>query len=161
MKHILIISALVMAFAACAQKAEKADTNTTTVTTGTTVASSSANSMSSPLQACNQLVDAAKNKDYERASQLMLTPKHKMGMMGKKSSKKKFNKMHENYLSEVQDISCSEEQVAGDRAFVTATTKNQERLIPFVQAEGGWKFDMKTYRSFYSDERHGKQSHSM
>lgn len=160
MKRVLSISALVVALAACAQKSEQSNANMS-ADSSTNVAMDTATATSSPLQACNQLVDAAKTKDYEKASQFMMAPSHKMGMVGKKPNKKKFEKMHQSYLNEIQNISCTEEQVAGDRAIVTATAQNQQRLIPFVQQEDGWKFDMKTYRSFYGDEKHGKQSHSM
>ncbi len=115
----------------------------TAATTGTT-----------PLQVCGQLVEAAKADNFTTAAGLMLAPKG-----GKHHAKgsPKFHKMGADYLKEIKTITCATEQIAGTRAFVTAETGAEKRLIPFVQDGGQWKFDMKTYKSFYATgKKHGK-----
>lgn len=166
MKRLLSISVLLVAFCACSQKSKtsSADASTDSTAMSSSAASTSMNGAAagSPLQTCNQLVEAAKANNYEQASELMVMPQRKKAAarVGK-SPQKKFAKMHQDYLTEIQNISCTEEQVAGDHAIVTATSQDEQRLIPFVQQEGSWKFDMKTYRAFYSDEKSGMKSKSM
>lgn len=64
-------------------------------------------------------------------------------------SEEGFKKMHENEIARLKDLACKDEKVAGDRAWVEATTQNETRLVPFRLMEGQWKFDIKTYHSFY------------
>ena len=66
-------------------------------------------------------------------------------------SEEGFHKMHEKELSRLKDITCKDEKIAGDRAWVEAVSQNEARLIPFKKKDGQWKFDMHTYHSFYHE----------
>lgn len=123
-------------------------------------AASATAAATSPTQACNRIVEAAKSNNFDQVAGLMAMPDHKKEKMDKKT-RAKFDSMHSEYMSDIQKMTCGDEQVAGDRAMVTAQTDQEKRLIPFIQKEGQWKFDMKTYRAFYMDEKKGKKSKSM
>lgn len=60
-----------------------------------------------------------------------------------------FKKMHEKEMERLKGLNCKEEKISGDHAWVEATSQNETRLVPFKMMEGKWKFDMKTYHSFY------------
>lgn len=108
-----------------------------------------------PTQACSKLIDAAKTDNFDAVAGMMLTPDYKKKDTRKKH-KAKFEKMHDEYLSDIRNMTCTNEQIAGDHAVVTAETKEDKRLIPFVQSQGQWKFDMRTYRAFYGVEKDKK-----
>ncbi len=157
MKSLLTLSVFFLAVISGAQTTTTSKTNKITTPTATQAPqASAAASSTTPTQTCNKLVEAAKSNNYESMAGLVMTPEHGKGhgkMDGmKKPSKAKFDKMHTAYMSEIKDVTCGNEMVAGDRAVVTAESTTQKRLIPFVQADGQWKFDMKTYRSFYAGE---------
>lgn len=135
MKSTVILSLVFVAFGAQAE----------TATAGTT-----------PTQVCSQLVEAAKGDNYEMVQNLTMTHGKKKADKGMKAHKAKFEKMQKTYMAKLKEMTCGTEQVAGDHAVVTATAGEEKRLIPFVQAEGQWKFDMHTYRSFYHMDEHGK-----
>lgn len=100
----------------------------------------------SPTVACSQLVDAAKTGDINAFHSNVLGTK-------KSGTGRRFAKMGHDYMEKIKTISCGAEHIAGDRAFVESETNGEKRFIPFVQKEGQWKFDMKTYRSFYSEQK--------
>jgi hypothetical protein len=109
-------------------------TTPTTPTTGT------------PLEACKSLVDATVKKDFESVKKLSVgMPSHGTD----KSKEAGFDKMHKEYMSKLEKLSCTSEVVANDHAFVQAEAEGGTRLIPFLKTETGWKFDGKTYMSFY------------
>lgn len=149
MKSLLSLSVMLAAFAVQAQTgATKTTTTTTTTTSG---------SASSPSQACSQLIEATKANNFDKVAEMMAMPRHKNEKMPNKKAEAKFDDMHKKYLSEIQNMTCSTEQIAGDHATVIAETQNERRLIPFVQTDGQWKFDMHTYRALYMmDEKMGK-----
>jgi hypothetical protein len=73
---------------------------------------------------------------------------------------KHFEKMHKDHWAQLKELSCGTEIVTNDRAVIEAKTTEQSRLIPFVKTEEGWKFDAKTYMSFYGfgpDHRKGNK----
>ena len=55
----------------------------------------------------------------------------------------------QDQMSRLKGMKCGSEHIAGDRAFVEAKTKKETRLIPFVNIDGVWRFDVRTYQSFY------------
>ncbi len=172
MKSLLTLSVFFVAAISGAQSTTTSKTTKITAPTATQAPQASAAAgtatgtaapTTTPTQTCNKLVEAAKSNNYESMAGLVMTHEHgkghgkKDGM--KKPSKAKFDKMHAEYMSEIKDVTCGNEMVAGDRAVVTAESTTQKRLIPFVQADGQWKFDMKTYRSFYAgDAKDAKKS---
>jgi hypothetical protein len=79
-------------------------------------------------------------------------PMHPMGGMGQMhgmNMEEGFKKMHEKEMERLKDLNCKEEKIAGDHAWVEAISQNETRLVPFKMVDGKWKFDMKTYHSFY------------
>ncbi|MEY4615412.1 MAG: hypothetical protein RJB66_372 [Pseudomonadota bacterium] len=83
-----------------------------------------------------------KGKDYKHAG---TCPHHGHG----KGSEEGFHKMHEKEIERLKDLTCKEEKIVGDHAWVEAVSKNESRLVPFKMQDGSWKFDMHTYHSFY------------
>lgn len=60
-----------------------------------------------------------------------------------------FAKMHEQEMKRLKALVCKDEKIAEDHAWVEATSQNETRLVPFKKMDGQWKFDMRTYHSFY------------
>ncbi|MFN8792482.1 MAG: hypothetical protein ACK5Y2_13590 [Bdellovibrionales bacterium] len=118
-----------------------------------------ASSAATPREACQQMVDAAKANRYDRVAQ-MIAPDASTKKM-KMKSEKGFDRMNTKYMSEIQNMSCGTEQLAGAHAMVTAETGTERRLIPFIQSEGQWKFDMKTYKAFYRHDQKDQKAKSM
>lgn len=107
--------------------------------------------LKSPKDACNTIVQAAKNDDFEtvkRATAQWSHPGHP-GKDNKKNVEKKFHEMHDDYASTLKEISCGSENIADAHAFVEAKSKDEKRFIPFVRENAEWKFDVRTYTSFY------------
>jgi hypothetical protein len=149
MKHLALVLLLVspLAIAGPTTKTTATTTTTTTTTTATT-------GTETPLTVCKNIVDSAIKKDFDGVQKWSLTggPKHK-----EMKNEKGFEKMHKDNMSTLEKITCATEVVAEDRAFVEANTDTGKRLIPFVKTEAGWKFDTKTYMSFYDfGGKHGK-----
>ena len=61
-----------------------------------------------------------------------------------------FHQMHSKEMARLKDLSCKEEKVSGDHAWVEATSQKETRLVPFKMVEGKWKFDMHAYHAFYN-----------
>jgi hypothetical protein len=61
-------------------------------------------------------------------------------------------------MERLQDLSCANEVIAQDHAMVESLSQGEKRLIPFVKTNEGWKFDMRTYRSFYRAEETERQT---
>ncbi len=61
----------------------------------------------------------------------------------------RFHKMHAKELERLKDLTCKEEKVVGEHAWVEAMSQKETRLVPFKMVEGKWKFDIRTYHSFY------------
>lgn len=118
-----------------------------------------------PKEACEAIVKAGIDDNFKAFMELTIVPtghdkeknKNQNGRqdrcgipgMNEKNLEKGFHKMHEKHLELLKSISCKDEKIAGDRSWVEATSKEESRLIPFKVADGKWKFDMKTYFSFY------------
>ena len=125
-----------------------------------TPAETAANAQSSPASACKTLAESAKAKDYQAVMNLT----DGLPAPGKVKGKQKqgFDKMHTQYLDKLQDLNCGQEMIAQDRAVVQADSQGQKRLVPFVRTNEGWKFDIRTYRSFYdTGMAHGKANKKM
>ena len=63
-----------------------------------------------------------------------------------------FHKMHEKEMERLKTLTCKDEKIAGDHAWVEAISQNETRLVPFKLVDGKWKFDMHTYHSFYQPQ---------
>lgn len=99
-----------------------------------------------PLTVCKNLVDSTIKKDFESVKKMSIgMPDHSQG----KTAAAGFDKMHKTEWSKLEKLTCTSETIANDRAFVQAQADGGTRLIPFVKTETGWKFDGKTYMSFY------------
>lgn len=149
-QHFLTSIVTLIASVACAQSGGAGATKNQQTPAG---------SAATPREACQQMVDAAKANQYDRVAQMMASEPSMKRM--KMKSEKRFDRMHTKYMSEIQNMSCGSEQLAGTHAMVTAETGSERRLIPFIQSEGQWKFDMKTYKAFYRDEQKSQKSQSM
>lgn len=133
------ISLLVVSLISAASFA--ADTKTTTTTTTTDMATS-------PSSTCMKLVETAKANKYEDFN--ALTTNYMGSPMAKgKMAEQRFDKMHVKFMDKIKGISCGTEHIAGANAFVEAETDGTKRFIPFVKVQDAWKFDAKTYMSFY------------
>jgi hypothetical protein len=124
----------------------------------------------SPKEACEKIVEAGKKGDFNLVKQYTaggMEHHQKDGQTDKKmenmseKSKKDFEQMRQAHMDELKDLKCSSEQTVENHAFVTAETKDGKRLIPFVKEGEGWKFDPRTYMSFYrkSMKEHGIGMH--
>ncbi len=105
----------------------------------------------SPKEVCSAMVDALKKEDYKLIQQFTYHP----GSLAQGKSLQQAGKAMKNspeYLKGIKDLSCEDEHVAGTRAVVEATSQGDKRLIPFVKTSGRWKFDVKTYQSFYPSD---------
>lgn len=109
---------------------------------GTTTETTTA---TTPLSVCKNLVELTLKKDFAGVQNLSTA----FGPHHGKSKGAHFDKMHKENWSKLEKLSCTTETVANDHAFVEAQSEAGARLIPFVKTEAGWKFDMKTYMSFY------------
>jgi hypothetical protein len=108
---------------------------------------------STPSTACTKLVAAAQDNKFE---EFMGLTTNYTGAHGKKAmATQKFDKMHTKFMDKIKGITCGTEHVGGNNAFVEAKSGDQTRFIPFVSVDGAWKFDAKTYMSFYSFPGHG------
>lgn len=131
-----------------------------------------ANEMSTgtPKQVCEALAKAATENNFKAFMELSAMPmgygrdcldktrtgKNKgkqapqdhCGMHGK-NMEGGFQKMHEKQMDRLKSLSCKDEKIVGDHAWVEATSKEEARLVPFKMMDGKWKFDMRTYHSFY------------
>lgn len=123
---------------------------TLSATWSATGSATAAETASSPAGVCQALVKAAQDKNYDAFMSLADMPGHKMGKAG--AQKPKFEGMHMKYMDRLKDLSCGAEMVADDRAVVESASQGKKRLIPFVKADGTWKFDAKTYMAFYHYE---------
>lgn len=132
---------LIAAVALCGLSAWSEGTTTTTTTTET------------PTQVCGKLVEAAKTDNFEQFKNLSF---HYEGKKAK--GKMKFGKMGTEYMSKIKGITCQTEDIAGEHAYVSAQAEGTKRFIPFVNVDGTWKFDAKTYMSMYG-KMHGEMGH--
>jgi hypothetical protein len=173
---LLALSCLVsmgLAYADSDQQAGKAATSTNTTTSSKTVFKDQTVKMKNPKDVCTGLIDAAK-KDDLNAFQLWTmsyrdtgtstseTGAGSAGEVGTDMSKSKSmpgssENLSGNYkfpreeMARFKDLTCSSEHIAGSHAVVEVDTKSGEkRLIPFVMERGQWKFDPRTYTSFYN-----------
>ncbi len=130
-----------------------ADTTTATTTT--------AKATDTPSAVCQAIVESAKNKDFEGMQKWTtdMSAHHKKMKMNKADHKK----MSSQYFEKMQDLTCGKEIVAQDHAIIESESNGQKRLIPFIKKGDSWKFDVKTYHSFYGGEGHGhkKNPHKM
>ncbi len=132
--------------------ASAADTTTTTTTTTTAIGST-------PTSVCQAIVDSAKSKNFEGMNKWTTAmPAHHKKM---KMSKTDFAKMGSKYFEKMQDLTCGTEIMAQDHAIIESESQGQKRLIPFVKKADGWKFDLKTYHSFYAGDSNEKNPHKM
>lgn len=133
-------------------------TTGTTTTTTTTTTASAVTANDTPTAACKSMVENAKNKNYE-AFMKMTTDMPMHAKKNPKATKNNYNKMHSQYIDRLQDLTCGNEIIAQDHAVVESESKNEKRLVPFIKTNDGWKFDMKTYQSFYhtTDNAPGKR----
>ncbi|MCM2281655.1 MAG: hypothetical protein NDI61_07395 [Bdellovibrionaceae bacterium] len=148
------IPVLLLLLAPIVSSAEHTSTHKSTRSDATSAAADA-----TPLAVCKQLADSASKNDFESVQ------KHSMEMRGPGKGSKadaNFRKMHQENLGQIQNLNCLAETVSEDRAFVEAEAEGGKRLIPFVKTEAGWKFDAKTYMSFYDYDKkgmHGKGMH--
>lgn len=117
-------------------------------------AKSTAKPASSAMASCKVIVQTAIDKDYEGIKNLSLMPAH---AKDKKLSKKGFNKMHDDYMTELKDLNCLREMTSDDHAVVEAESDGKKRLIPFVKTTEGWKFDSGAYMAFYDVKKMKKK----
>lgn len=85
------------------------------------------------------------HKKEKGAKQAASCPHHGKGM----GSEEGFHKMHAKELERLKDLTCKDEKIVGDHAWVEAASKTESRLVPFKMEDGSWKFDMHTYHAFY------------
>ncbi len=90
-----------------------------------------------------------KGKGMAKGKGQMMHDMGGMGPMHGMNMEEGFKKMHEKEMERLKDLNCKEEKIAGDHAWVEAISQNETRLVPFKMVEGKWKFDMRTYHSFY------------
>lgn len=116
-----------------------------------------------PKEVCDAIVKAGIDDNFKAFMELTIIPKgHDKSQpqqgsqdhcgvpgMNEKNLEDGFHKMHEKHLELLKSTSCKDEKIAGDRSWVEAISKAESRLIPFKMVDGKWKFDMKTYLSFY------------
>lgn len=147
MKHLILIFAaypISLSFAQTQNSPAPTPPSSTTSPASPTTAN---NSSLTPMAVCQSMAQAAKNGDFKAYQNFSFgAPQHKGNKAG-------FDKMHQKYFDRLKDLSCTSENVSGNHAFVQASSQGQERLIPFKRTPDGWKFDAKTYMSFY-DEGH-------
>jgi len=136
MRRFIIIAVALTGFSAWSEGETKPTTTTET-----------------PAQICGKLVEAAKADNFEQFQTLSFhyEGKHKKGKM-------KFGKMGTEYMAKIKTITCGSEDIAGEHAYVSAQSEGAKRFIPFVNVEGTWKFDAKTYMSMYGKMHKGKKS---
>ncbi len=141
-----------------------------------------------PSEVCRRLVEAAQTDNLEEVKNLSIGMRSKAGLkppVGMKNKrefakngssvassrtssvaldpkvKERFDRMHRKYFERIKNMSCGAEQIAGHHAIVTAISGPDQRFIPFVEEDGAWKFDMKTYRAFYSEHERPKSDKSL
>lgn len=136
----LIITSLVLGFNAMAAETPPA-------------AAPAAAAEASPTTACRALIDSAQKKDFAEFNKWTIGG----GKMARKGTKARFAKMNEKYLEKLQGLTCLNESVAEDHAFVEAEAQGVKRFVPFIKTETGWKFDAMTYRAFYHHPGRGKK----
>lgn len=126
-----------------------AETTATTTTETKTVTAT----QSTPKETCMALVKAAQEQNFEAFTQLSRAGGKGMGPGNKAGSKNKmkpgFDKMHTNELEKLKTLNCGAEYIADTRAFVETDSAGKTRFVPFVKEGKDWKFDTKTYMSFY------------
>jgi hypothetical protein len=143
MTHLANVLALTCALALPALAPAYGDETAAQQTTGTVTATSAK-------EACDKLAEAGKNGDFNTVQQLTMSMPHMKEHMKKSgTAKKDFEKMRKDHMDQLKELKCSSEQVVEDHAFVTAEAKEGKRLIPFVKEGESWKFDARTYMSFY------------
>lgn len=118
-------------------------------------------SADSPKAVCDQLARAARKDDFQ-AFQALSTgwtsqmasghgasspPQGGATTPGKAESE--LHSVHQSHLGQLKDLRCDAEHIADDHAVVEAESQGRKRLIPFIEVKGHWKFDARTYLSFY------------
>lgn len=101
--------------------------------------------------ACKIIVEAAKKDDFETV-RLYTTPTGRGEGERRKEAERRFHRMHRDQLAKLKDLSCGSEHRADAHAVVEAESEGRKRLVPFVEEKGGWKFDLRTYLSFYRQD---------
>lgn len=153
---LFLVTFLMTATALAADTAKTTETSTTT-----------------PKQACEALAKAAAEDNFKAFSEWTAMPammdhegmacdhkkcKDKNCPMHKKGkehhhagmpSEEGFHKMHQKEMARLKDLSCKDEKIAGDHAWVEAISQNESRLVPFRMEDGKWKFDIHAYHAFY------------
>jgi hypothetical protein len=111
----------------------------------------------SPKAACKSMVEAAKKGDFNELKGLSSGWDRVQHTAQEKSLKKGFEHMHQTQMDKLKDLKCGKEQVAEDHAIVIAESGEKERIVPFVKEGMGWKFDARTYMTFYREslKEHG------
>ena len=104
-----------------------------------------------PKEVCDSLAKAATDNNFKAFTTLTFTEG------GKPAGKEKnFDKMHKDKMTSLKDLTCGTVTMAGNHAFVEATSQQEKRLIPFIEHGGTWLFDVATYKTFY---RHAGTTH--
>ncbi|MCS6838634.1 MAG: hypothetical protein NZ480_07275 [Bdellovibrionaceae bacterium] len=111
-----------------------------------------------PAAVCLKLAEAAKNKRFEEFLSYTVNYERHSEKKKRKDGAARFENMHKNYFDRLKNLTCGAEHIAESNAFVEAETDGRKRFIPFVQEKGQWKFDAKTYISFYKYAA-GKKEH--
>jgi hypothetical protein len=101
-----------------------------------------------PTESCTKLVEAAKENKFEDF--MALTTKYEGHRGPAAVESKKFSKVHASFMDKIKGITCGAEHVGGNNAFVEAAAGGETRFIPFINVNGTWKFDAKTYMTFYT-----------
>lgn len=119
-------------------------------------------STDTPREVCEAIVKAGIDDNFKAFMELTIIPKSHHGSkdhcgtpgMDEKTLEEGFHKMHEKHLDLLKSINCKDEKMVGDHSWVEAASKEESRLIPLKMVDGRWKFDMKTYFSFYHPAKH-------
>lgn len=129
----------------------------------TTNAADTKESSTGPAFTCAKLVEAAKANKFDEFQSLTTNygPKYMMKKEMKPMAAQKFDKMHTEFMDKIKGINCGTEHIAGTNAFVEAETNGTKRFIPFIKVEDNWKFDAKTYMSFYNVPKQGPKGKGM
>ena len=117
---------------------------------------SAAEKTASPKKVCQELFASIEKNDmvaFESSSlrpELLTEHQQKTQQAGTTTGNEPLPSIvPQDQMGRLKGMKCGSEHVAGDRAIVEAKTKKETRLIPFVNVDGVWRFDVRTYQSFY------------
>ncbi|MBI1860595.1 MAG: hypothetical protein HYR96_06735 [Deltaproteobacteria bacterium] len=98
-----------------------------------------------PKEVCDSLAKAAQADNFKAFAEMSV------GHQGKQE--KSFHSMHKDRMAALKNLTCGNETVAGKHAIVETAGPTEKRLIPFLEMDGTWKFDVATYKTFYRHEK--------